>query len=168
MLQFNVGDKAVYPAQGVAEVVGIESKEISAKIHQFYCLRILDSEMRILVPVSKAEQVGLRKLIEGRQIDEVYKILSEKDVQIDKQTWNRRYRGFMEKIKTGSIFEVAEVFRDLCLLRLTKTLSFGERRMLDTARGLMVKELSIARQKSVHDLEVELERLFSGTLAQAS
>lgn len=159
MLQFHIGDKAVYPAQGVAEITGIEKKEISGKIHQFYCLRIVDSEMRILVPVDKAEQVGLRKLINNQQIDEVYRILREKEVHLDKQTWNRRYRGFMEKIKTGNILDVAEVFRDLCLLKSTKPLSFGERRMLDTAKHLIIKELSIARKVQTHVVEGELEEM---------
>src|ERR1700682_6141581 len=111
MLQFQVGDKAVYPAQGVAEIIGIDEKEISGKIHRFYCLRVLDSDMRILVPVDKAEQVGLREVVQEEQIREVYDILKEKELHIDKQTWNRRYRGFMEKIKTGSLFWVDGVFR---------------------------------------------------------
>ena len=72
-------------------------------------------------------------------------ILRDKEVHIDRQTWNRRYRGFMEKIKSGSLFEVAEVFRDLYRLKGIKPLSFGERRMLDTAKGLIVQELSVAR-----------------------
>jgi CarD family transcriptional regulator len=161
MLQFQVGDKAVYPAQGVAEIVGIEQKEISGKIQRFYCLRILDTDMRILVPVDKAEQVGLREVVQQDQIQEVYDILREKEVHIDKQTWNRRYRGFMEKIKTGSLFEVAEVFRDLYRLKNTKTLSFGERRMLDTAKSLIVKELSVAKGTTEVKVERELEKLFS-------
>jgi CarD family transcriptional regulator len=161
MLQFNVGDKAVYPAQGVAEVVGIDQKEISGKIQKFYVLRVLDSDMRILVPVDKAEQVGLRSVVQEDQIKEVYDILKDKELHIDKQTWNRRYRGFMEKIKTGSLFEVAEVFRDLYRLKETKTLSFGERRMLDTAKNLIVKELSVAKNTTETKVEKELERLFS-------
>src|SRR4051794_19305481 len=161
MLRFQVGDKAVYPAQGVAEIVGIEEKEISSKIQRFYCLRILDTDMRILVPVDKAEQVGLREVVQEDQIQEVYDILREKEVHIDKQTWNRRYRGFMEKIKTGSLFEVAEVFRDLYRLKNTKTLSFGERRMLDTARGLIVQEISAARKKDEAAVFTELERVLA-------
>jgi CarD family transcriptional regulator len=161
MLQFNVGDKAVYPAQGVAEVVGIDQKEISGKIQKFYVLRVLDSDMRILVPVDKAEQVGLRSVVQEDQIKEVYDILKDKELHVDKQTWNRRYRGFMEKIKTGSLFEVAEVFRDLYRLKETKTLSFGERRMLDTAKNLIVKELSVAKNSTEAKVEKELERLFS-------
>ncbi|HEY3356230.1 MAG TPA: CarD family transcriptional regulator [Polyangia bacterium] len=160
MLQFRVGDKAVYPAQGVAEVVGVETKEISGRPQSFYVLRILDTDMRILVPIDKAEQVGLRAVIRQDEIRDVYNILREKDVHIDKQTWNRRYRGFMEKIKTGSVFEVAEVFRDLYRLKSQKPLSFGERRMLDTAKHLVVKELSIARGSSEAKIERELERVF--------
>jgi CarD family transcriptional regulator len=161
MLEFQVGDKAVYPAQGVAEVVGIDQKEISGKIQRFYVLRVLDSDMRILVPVDKAEQVGLREVVQEEQIREVYDILKEKELHIDKQTWNRRYRGFMEKIKTGSLFEVAEVFRDLYRLKTTKTLSFGERRMLDTAKNLIVKELSVAKNTTEMKVEKELERIFN-------
>ena len=78
MLEFQVGDKAVYPAQGVAEVVGIDKKEISGKVYGFYVLRVLDSDMRILVPVDKAEQVGLRGVVQEDQIKEVYDILKDK------------------------------------------------------------------------------------------
>jgi CarD family transcriptional regulator len=161
MVQFDVGDKAVYPTQGVAEVIGIEEKEISGKVHRFYSLRLLDSGLKILVPVDKAEQVGLREVVGERQIREVFDILKEKDVPIDKQTWNRRYRGFMEKLKTGSLFEVAEVYRDLSRLKSTKTLSFGERKMLDTARNLIVKELSVAKRAPENKVEQEIERIFA-------
>lgn len=161
MLQFQVGDKAVYPAQGVAEIVGIETKEIGGKLISFYSLRIVDSDMRILVPVEKATSVGLRKVASEDEVEEVLDILREKEVHLDKQTWNRRYRGFMEKIKTGSLFEVAEVFRDLYRLKSTKTLSFGERRMLDTAKGLIVKELAVARQWTEQRVEKELDKVFS-------
>jgi CarD family transcriptional regulator len=161
MLEFQVGDKAVYPAQGVAEVVGIDVKEISGRMFKFYVLKVMDSDMRILVPTDKAEQVGLREVVQEDQIREVYDILKEKELHIDKQTWNRRYRGFMEKIKTGSLFEVAEVFRDLYRLKETKTLSFGERRMLDTAKNLIVKELSVAKNITEVKVEKELEKIFS-------
>jgi CarD family transcriptional regulator len=128
---------------------------------RFYVLRVLDSDMRILVPVEKAEQVGLREVVQEDQIKEVFDILKEKEIHVDKQTWNRRYRGFMEKIKTGSLFEVAEVFRDLYRLKETKTLSFGERRMLDTAKNLIVKELSVAKNTTEVKVEKELEKIFS-------
>src|SRR5499433_125317 len=134
MLQFKVGNKVVYPAQGVAEVIGIETKEIGGRLTSFYLLRIVNSDMRILVPTDKAHQVGLREVASASEVEEVLDILREKEVHLDKQTWNRRYRGFMEKIKTGSLFEVAEVYRDLSLLKQTKQLSHGEKQMLRTAR----------------------------------
>ncbi len=161
MVEFRIGDKAVYPAQGVAEVVGIEQKEINATICSFYVLKVIDTEMQILVPKDKADQVGLRSVATTDEVEEVFDILREQDIHIDKQTWNRRYRGFMEKIKTGSLFEVAEVFRDLYRLKSTKTLSFGERRMLDTAKNLIVKELAVARKWSEDKVEKELEKAFA-------
>ena len=161
MVEFSIGDKAVYPAQGVAEVVGIENKEINGTLCSFYVLKVLDSEMQILVPKTKADQVGLRPLATKDEIEEVFDILRDQDIHIDKQTWNRRYRGFMEKIKTGSLFEVAEVFRDLYRLKSSKALSFGERRMLDTAKGLIVKELSVARKWTEERVEKELEKAFA-------
>ena len=161
MLEFSIGDKAVYPAQGVAEVIGIDNKEINNCVMSFYVLKVLDSEMQILVPKDKADQVGLRYVATNEEIEEVLEILGEQDVHIDKQTWNRRYRGFMEKIKTGSLFEVAEVFRDLYRLKSTKPLSFGERRMLDTAKTLIVKEMSVVREISEAQVEEQLEKAFA-------
>jgi CarD family transcriptional regulator len=159
--EFEIGDKAVYPSQGVAEVIGIEKKEVHGKIQSFYVLQGLDTGLRILVPTDKADQVGLRQIAGRDEIAEVMEILRDKEIHIDRQTWNRRYRGFMEKIKSGSLFEVAEVFRDLYRLKETKTLSFGERRMLDTAKNLIVKELSVAKNTTEVKVEKELEKIFS-------
>ena len=159
--EFVIGDKAVYPSQGVAEVVGIERKEVHGKIQSFYVLQGLETGLRILVPTDKADQVGLRRIAGREEIAEVMEILRDKEIHIDRQTWNRRYRGFMEKIKSGSLFEVAEVFRDLYRLKGMKPLSFGERRMLDTARGLIVQELSVARAADTHKVEQELDLMFA-------
>jgi len=112
------------------------------------------------VPLDKAEQVGLRRVADKDEIQEVLAILRDKEIHIDRQTWNRRYRGFMEKIKSGSLFEVAEVFRDLYRLKGMKPLSFGERRMLDTARGLIVQELSVAQAADTQKVEKELDQIF--------
>ncbi len=158
---FKVGDKAVYPAQGVAEVISIEERDIAGARQRFYVLKILDTERRIMVPVSNARNVGLREVISEPQIKEIFEILREHNSQFDTQTWNRRYRGFMDKIKTGSIYDVAEVLRDLYWLKNDKTLSFGERRMLDTARNLIVKEIAIARRKSEDDVQSEIESIFT-------
>ncbi|HTR49641.1 MAG TPA: CarD family transcriptional regulator [Kofleriaceae bacterium] len=158
MNDFRIGDKAVYPAHGVAEVIGVEKKEINATVCSFYVLKVLATGMQILVPKDKADQVGLRAVATSQEIEEVFDILREKDVHIDKQTWNRRYRGFMEKIKTGSLFDVAEVYRDLYRLKSSKVLSFGERKMLDNAKQLIVKELAVAKKWAEERVEQELEK----------
>lgn len=156
---FAIGEKAVYPSRGIAEIVGIEKKEIQGRVQSFYVLRLAENDLRIMVPVDKADQVGLRRVAGAEDVDEVLQILRERAVRFDRHTWNRRYRGFMEKIKSGSLFEVAEVFRDLYRLKESKTLSFGERRMLDTARGLIVQELSVARSKDATSVVQEIERV---------
>ena len=157
---FRAGDKAVYPAHGVAEVLGIESKEISGAKQTFYILKILDTGMRIMVPTKNVDSVGLREVISSSEVEEVYEILRSKEITVEGQTWNRRHREYMEKIKTGSVFEVAEVLRDLSLLRSDKDLSFGERKMLDMARTLLVKELAVAKRRKERDIEKEIEKIF--------
>jgi CarD family transcriptional regulator len=159
---FKIGDKAVYPAQGVTEITGIESMEIGEVQQNFYVLRVLDTDKKIRIPINKVDAVGLRSVIQGAEVEEVYEILRERPVKFDQQTWNRRYRRYLEKIKTGSVYDVAEVLRDLYLLKYDKNLSFGERKMLDTARSLLVKELSIAKSTTEESIETELEEMFSG------
>lgn len=158
--QFRVGDKAIYPAHGVAEVLGIESREISGATQIFYILRVLESGMRIMVPTTNVDTVGLRGVISPTQVPHVYHILRSKEISVEGQTWNRRHREYVDKIKTGSVFEVAEVLRDLSLLRSDKDLSFGERKMLDTARTLVVKELALAEHRHERDIEKKLDRIF--------
>ena len=160
-VSFRIGDKAVYPAHGVAEVTGIETKEIGGKKLSFYILRIMENGMRIMVPLSNVAAVGLRSVCNKNEVKEVYVILKTREVSVDGQTWNRRYREYMEKIKTGSVFEIAEVLRDLSLLKFEKDLSFGERKMLDTARSLLIKELAVAKSAKEEKIEAELEKIFT-------
>jgi len=158
---FKIGDMAVYPSHGVGVIDAIESRNLSGKVQKFYILRLLSNGMTIMIPTDNVEQVGLRGIVASREISKVYKILKEKTAPSDSQTWNRRYREYMEKIRTGSAFEVAEVLRDLLLLRIGKDLSFGERRMLDMAKGLLVKELSIAQKSPEDRIEKHIEALFA-------
>jgi len=158
---FKVGDKAVYPGQGVGEVLGIEHKEVAGQRQSFYVLRILENGMKIMIPINKVGSVGLREIIDDDAVKRVYKILRQKDVSVDATTWNRRYREYMEKIKTGSVFEIAEVLRDLYLLKSDKDLSFGERKMLDTARSLLIKELSLAKNCDEEAIESDLRAIFN-------
>ncbi len=158
---FRIGDKAVYPAHGVAEVTGIERREISGSQQTFYILRILENNMRIMVPMKNVGTVGLRAVVGKQEVKEVYDILRSKDVSVEGQTWNRRYREYMEKIKTGSVFEIAEVLRDLSLLKYDKDLSFGERKMLDTAKNLLIKELAVAKGTKEEKIAKELDEIFT-------
>ena len=157
---FKVGEKAVYPAHGVGVIERIENKEISGNVMSFYVLRILDSDMTIMIPTDNISNVGLRQIIAKDKVRQVYKVFQKRDVVIDSTTWNRRYREYMEKIKTGSVFEIAEVMRDLYVLKGTKTLSFGERKMLDTARNLLIKELALAKSSPEDEIEGEIRKMF--------
>ena len=158
---FNVGDLAVYPAHGVGIIEKIETQEISGCRQDFYIMRILDNDMIIMIPTNNVNSVGLRDVIGNTEVDKLYSILEKKDVTIDNQTWNRRYREYMDKIKTGSIFEVAEVYRDLLILKTEKDLSFGERKMVDTARSLLVKEISLAKKVGEDQIKKDLDKIFS-------
>jgi CarD family transcriptional regulator len=163
--QFQIGDKAVYPVHGVAEVVSLEKRDIGGSSTSVYILKILETGLKIMVPVNNAGTVGLRELINGKQVKEVYAILKSRDVPRDTQTWNRRYREYMEKIKTGSVFEIAEVMRDLSVLRMSKDLSFGERRMLDTARSLLIRELALAKGVTEDKVGAEVDAIFAQAAA---
>lgn len=160
MAKFKVGDNAVYPGYGVGQITAIDIKEISGNRLTFYSIKILESGMKIMVPTDNAETVGLRPIISKTEADKVIDILKDRDVKVDNQTWNRRYREYMEKIKTGSVYEIAEVLRDLFVLKVDKELSFGERKMLDTARGLLLKELSLATGADELKSENEVAAIF--------
>ncbi|MFY9397251.1 MAG: CarD family transcriptional regulator [Desulfomonilia bacterium] len=150
---FNVGDIVVYPAHGVSEVESIESREISGSTISFFILKVLDTQMTVMVPVTNVENVGIRRLLDEKGIERVLDILKERSVPVDNQTWNRRYREYMEKIKSGSAFEIAEVLRDLNILKRGKELSFGERKMYDTARNLLVSEIAISLKLDKKEVE---------------
>ncbi|MFH1124056.1 MAG: CarD family transcriptional regulator [Pseudomonadota bacterium] len=158
---FKIGDLAVYPAHGVGVIEKIETQENAGFSQDFYVMRILENNMIIMIPIENVDNVGLRELIGLNEIPKLYSILEKRDVVVDNQTWNRRYREYMDKIKTGSVFEVAEVYRDLLMLKVEKDLSFGERKMLDTARTLLVKEISLARNVEEEQIEEDLDRIFA-------
>ncbi len=150
---FKVGDTVVYPAHGVSEVEAVETREISGNTISFFILKVLDTQMTVMVPVTNVKNVGIRELIDKKGIEKVLDILKERSVSVDNQTWNRRYREYMEKIKSGSAFEIAEVLRDLNILKRGKELSFGERKMYDTARNLLVSEIAISKSLDKADVE---------------
>ena len=158
---FKVGDLAVYPAQGVGVIEAIENREIGGSKQLFYIMKIMGNGMKIMIPMAGAKSVGLREVIMETEIPKVYEILRMKDVTIDKQTWNKRYREYLEKIKTGSVFEIARVLRDLLILKSDKNLSFGERKMMDTAKNLLIKEISVASNSAETKVEEDLKMIFT-------
>lgn len=158
---FKIGDLAVYPAQGVGVIEAIENREVGGSKQLFYIMKIMGNGMKIMIPMDSAKSVGLREVIHEREIPKVYAILRNKDVTIDKQTWNKRYREYLEKIKTGSVFEIARVLRDLFILKSDKNLSFGERKMMDTAKSLLIKEISVACNAEETKIEEDLKTIFT-------
>jgi CarD family transcriptional regulator len=158
---FEIGDKAVYPGHGVGVIEAIETKQIlGGRKQAFYILRILDNGMTIMIPRDNVEAAKLRGIIRKFEIRKVIHILKDRDVTIDNQTWNRRYREYMEKINTGSIYEIAEVLRDLHLLKAEKELSFGEKKIMDMAKNLLVKELAVARDVKESEVLREIKTIF--------
>ena len=160
-MELKVGEKAIYPTHGVAEVVAIDTKEIMGISQAFYELRVLNSDKKIMIPIDKLDNNGVRRIMVDHEVDEVYDVLRERNVDLNQQTWNRRYRAYVEKIQTGSPFEIAEVLRDLNLLKFQKTLSFGEKKMLDTAKRLLVQELAIAKDADEKAVADEIDHIFA-------
>ena len=116
--------------------------------------------MKVMVPTEKAKSVGLRQVISRNAVSKVFTILKDKNSKADHQTWNRRYRQYMEKIKTGNAYEIAEVLRDLFQLKTDKELSFGERKMLYTAKSFLIKEISIAKKINEEEVEQQIKSIF--------
>jgi CarD family transcriptional regulator len=159
-MAFKVGDMAVYPGHGVGMIEGVETREIAGTRQTFYVLKILENGMTIMVPTANADSIGMRDVIRRDEVAEIHRVLQERDIKLDKQTWNRRYREYMAKIKTGSPYEVARVLRDLYILKGDKNLSFGERKMFDTAKGLLVKELAVARGAPEAEVDAQVSAFF--------
>jgi len=157
---FKIGEVAVYPGHGVGKIESIEEKEFSGTRQAFYIMRILDTDMTIMIPVDGEKNAGLRCSVGSTEVSRVYEILNDRNIAHDNAPWNRRYKEYMERIKSGSIFEVATVLRELYTLRIDKELSFGEKKMFEIARNLIKKELSIALDKEEAQIECEIESIY--------
>ena len=159
-MEYNVGDRAVYPGHGVGVIQAIETIDLEGATATMYVLKILDNGMTIKVPIQNAQALGMRNVINMVQVKKVYDVLKDRDVPADTQTWNRRYREYLNKIQTGDPIEVGKVLRDLALLRHSKNLSFGERKMYDQASTLLIQELAVAKDVTEQDIRDELEKIF--------
>ncbi len=158
-MEFKIGDKAVHPAHGVGEVTAIEKKSIAGSDKRFYILKIADTGMTVMVPTDGVERLGLRTVISKREAGKVMRELKKDEVAVTSQPWNRRYREYTEMLKSGSPIEVARVLRDLSRLRSDKELSFGERRLLEQARNLLVAELALAKEVDEAKVAKDIDKI---------
>jgi CarD family transcriptional regulator len=158
---FEIGDVVVYPIHGVARVLDIKKEKIGDSDQLCY---ILETEINtactvIKLPVDKVASNRVRKIVDEAEVPRVIEILKTR-TKADSQTWNKRLREYQDKMRNGSIFQAAEVFRDLSLLKESKDLSYGERRLFDQARNLLIKELSIAKKMDEREIERSINRIF--------
>ncbi|SDC21229.1 MULTISPECIES: CarD family transcriptional regulator [unclassified Candidatus Frackibacter] len=157
---FEVGDKIVYPNHGAGTIVGIEEKEVLGETKKYYIMKLPIGEMKVMIPLDNVEDIGIREIIDSERVEDVIKVLEQEKSEMS-QNWNRRYRSNTEKIKTGDIFEVAEVVRNLTLRDMEKGLSTGEKKMLSNCRQILISELVLAKDESEEEVQEQLDELFA-------
>jgi CarD family transcriptional regulator len=157
METFEIGDKVVYPNHGVGIIEKISNRLVQGRFERFYLLRICSNDILVMVPTANAGDVGLRKIIERRDVDHLISFLSNSQL-LSPKDWKDRFKENSEKMRSGSIFHVAEVFKNLVHLSRLKPLSFREKRMLDRARFLLISELSTVMNQGELDVEDRIEK----------
>lgn len=163
---FGLEELVVYPAQGVGRVERIERQEIGGAQAEFYIVRILSNNVTLMVPVKNARNVGLRPLCSADQGVSIIESLQDRSdfTGYTGQNWNRRYREYSEKLKSGDLADVAYVLKELLLIGKDKELSFGERRLLEQAMGLLTLELAYALDRDQDSVKDEIEEIFQDVL----
>jgi CarD family transcriptional regulator len=154
---FKVGDKVVYPNHGIGVIEEIEKREIGAAGSEFLRLRIMANDSRVMVPRGNTDNVGLRPIVSKKEVDDVFDVLKDNSVKVF-DDWKGRFQENSDKMRTGSITEVAKVFKSLSHLALQKNLSYRERRMLDRARYLIVSEIAEVSKLTEAEAEVKVDR----------
>ncbi len=149
---FNVGDKIVYPMHGAGVIESIEEREILGQKQNYYVVKMPVGDMKVMIPTGNIGDIGIREIIDKQQVDKVFDILGEHSINVN-SNWNKRYRENMVKIKSGDIFEVADVVRSLMLREKDKGLSTGERKMLNSAKQILVSELVLAKNMNPFEIE---------------
>ncbi|EGK09700.1 CarD family transcriptional regulator [Kroppenstedtia eburnea] len=142
---FNIGDKVVYPMHGAGIIEAIEEKEILGESQRYYVMRMPVGDMKVMIPMSKVDSIGLREVVDEKTISEVIERLANGSAEVS-SNWNRRYRANLDKMKSGDIHDLADVVRCLMLRDKEKGLSTGERKMLDNARQILISELVLAKE----------------------
>ncbi len=150
---FNVGDKIVYPMHGAGVIESIEEREILGHKQNYYVMKMPVGDMKVMIPTLNVAGIGIREIIESRDVDKVFEILQDQNVNVT-NNWNKRYRENMSKIKSGNIYEVADVVRILMIREREKGLSTGERKMLNSARQILISELVLAGDTDQIEIEM--------------
>ena len=148
---FNVGDKIVYPMHGAGTIHAIEKKNILNEEQDYYIIS-MPGEVKVMVPTQKAEEIGVRNIINKNDVSKVLNILEEDETEMS-DNWNKRYRDNMDKMKSGDIYEVADVVRNLSFKQKEKGLSTGEKKMLNNAKQILISELVLAEQSNTDEME---------------
>jgi CarD family transcriptional regulator len=159
-MDFKVGDKVIYPNQGVGIIQEVCKRSIAGRIQEFYFLRISSNNSTVMIPVGNVGQVGLRRLCSQQQLDQLFEILSH-DFSEPDPDWKNRYKDNVEKMRTGSIFEVAEVLKNLYFLSFQKSLSFREKKMFDRARQLVISEIATVKGEPAEAVEITVDTLLT-------
>ena len=156
---YNVGDKVVYPMHGAGVIDSIEEKEILGEKQSYYILK-MPGEVKVMVPISTAEQHGIRNVIDKNEAERVINVLEQDETEMEKN-WNKRYRDNMDKMKSGDIYEIADVVRNLSFKQKEKGLSTGEKKMLSNAKQILVSELVLAEHASQEEVEKLIDNKIS-------
>jgi CarD family transcriptional regulator len=144
---------------GAGVIVAIEEREVLGERQKYYIMQLPIGDMKVMIPMNAVDDLGLRQVIGPEEVERVYQVLQGEETAMS-SNWNRRYRANMEKIKSGDIYEVAEVVRNLTIRDIEKGLSTGERKMLDTARQILVSELVIAQNSTREEVEEAIQEIF--------
>lgn len=159
-MAFSIGDKVVYPMHGAGVIESIEDHEVLGERRGYYIMRLPLGDMKVMIPVENADEIGLRQVIPSEEVSQVLDLLQAEPAPMD-NNWNHRYRMHLEKIKSGDIFAVAEVVRNLTLRNKGKGLSTGERKMLESAWQILVSELVLAKGVEAGTVESLLQRVLA-------
>ncbi len=155
---YEIGNFVVCPGHGVGQITNVESKDLGGETIEFSIIKLITNGMTVMVPNNKKD--GMRNLVEDEEITDVFTLLNDHDVKLDTSTWNRRHREYLAKVKTGSLLEIADVLRSLFLLKVSKKLSFGERKMMDQCKELIVKEIAISSGSAEADVDGRIDSIF--------
>lgn len=153
---FLVGDRILYPMHGAGVIEKIEKRDVLGETREYYILNLVFGNMDVMIPVDKSDEIGVRPIIEKPEIEEVFGILKE-DASEMSNNWNRRYRENMDLLKTGDIFHVAVVVRNLVRVDRIKRLSTGEKKMLNNARQILESEITLASGEDAQKIKDKIE-----------